>query len=184
MGNIFMTSDCHYGHKNIIRFCNRPFKDVVEMRESLIKNWNDRVTYQDSVYVLGDFSFEKNDEDTSNILNRLNGQKFLVLGNHDNHLKSKSLSKFSWVKNYYELRDGDNKLVLFHFPISVWNKGHHGSYHLHGHVHGSHNDCKIRRYDVGVDVVNHNYAPVSLDEIYDRLKNATGVKHHYYKEDV
>lgn len=179
---IFFSADTHYGHANVINFCNRPFNDVSEMREALIRNWNNRVTYKDSVYFLGDFSFYKDDKDAENVLNRLNGQKFLVLGNHDTHLKNGSLSKFSWVKNYYELRDGNEKFVLFHFPIKTWNKGHHGSYHLHGHEHGSKNDCLIRRYDVGVDVIDHNYSQVSLEEIKERLKNAKGVKHHYYKE--
>lgn len=176
---IFFSADSHYGHKNVIKLCGRPFLDLDHMRESLIENWNSRVSNSDSVYFLGDFSFYKNDEDSEKIVKRLNGQKFLVKGNHDNHLKSATLSKFSWVKDYYELYDGKDKFVLFHFPIKNWNKAHFGSYHLHGHEHSSINDCYFRRYDVGVDATQHNFFPVSLEEIKDRLKNAALPKHHY-----
>lgn len=82
MPKIFFTSDLHFGHKNIIRFDNRPFSTVEEMDEALIRNWNAKVSDEDTVYVLGDISWY-NDAKTSEIINSLHGHKILIKGNHD-----------------------------------------------------------------------------------------------------
>ena len=78
----WLISDTHFGHKVICDYENRPFKSVKEMDESLIANWNNTVSKQDTIYVLGDFSFHGADE-TQNITKRLTGNKILVMGNHD-----------------------------------------------------------------------------------------------------
>lgn len=179
----FFTADLHSGHSNIIKFCKRPFENIEHMDEMLIQNWNSVVSNNDNIYLLGDLSFRKEDY-TNKFLDQLNGQKFLVKGNHDHHLKSSTLKRFAWVKDYYELKidDGDKpqKIVLFHFPIQTWNKCHYGSYHFHGHVHSSVNECKFRRYDVGVDA--NNYTPIEFNDIKEKLTDAALVPHHYYVE--
>lgn len=97
----FYTSDLHLGHNNVIEFENRPFKDLDEMDKSIIQKWNNKVSKGDSVYILGDLSFYKG-EKTNEILRQLNGNKYLITGNHDSvFLKDKSFdtSLFVWVKN-------------------------------------------------------------------------------------
>ena len=79
MGKIFFTSDHHFGHENIIRFCNRPFKDAREMNEVLIQRWNEKVKPRDEVYHLGDFGLTYK-ENLETILNQLNGKKYLIVG--------------------------------------------------------------------------------------------------------
>ena len=103
----FFISDCHFSHKNIIRYESRPFSSVEVMDETMILNWNNKVSNGDRVYIVGDFIF--GDEEVAlNILNRLNGQKFMLKGNHDSFLKSeKVLKKFQWVKDYYKYSYND-----------------------------------------------------------------------------
>lgn len=86
MQKIYVTSDLHFGHKNIIKFENRPYKDVEEMTEGLINNWNSVVTANDLVYILGDFSF-MGKRKTEEVLKRLRGKKILIKGNHDYYVK-------------------------------------------------------------------------------------------------
>ena len=79
----YLIADTHFGHKNIISYENRPFKNVQEMDETLIRLWNEVVDYDDLVYVLGDFTLSRRKEVISNLVNRLNGRKILIMGNHD-----------------------------------------------------------------------------------------------------
>ena len=80
---IYLTSDLHFGHKNIIKLTNRPFSDVHEMNETLIKNWNNTIKPQDTIYILGDLCFKMSLEESHKIIQRLNGKKVLIRGNHD-----------------------------------------------------------------------------------------------------
>lgn len=80
--HIFFTSDTHFHHANIIKLSHRPFKDVHDMNEQLIANWNKVVTDKDTVFHLGDFAFGGNDAWDS-ILSQLNGKIYLILGNHE-----------------------------------------------------------------------------------------------------
>ena len=82
MAKKFYISDLHFGHKNVLGFDNRPFTSVEEMNEELIRRWNSVVSDGDIVYVLGDMFWMK-PNDAMPIIDRLNGQIFLVKGNHD-----------------------------------------------------------------------------------------------------
>lgn len=180
---IWFTSDTHFGHENVIKFCNRPFRDVDHMNSELILRWNEKVKNGDQIYHLGDFSFMKKPE-TEKLLSRLKGQIFLVRGNHD-HKDTRGIKSFAWVKDYHEIKveiDGQKQLiVLSHYPILSWHNRHYGAWHLHGHCHGSLPDEGVRRIDVGCDV--YGYSPVSLDEINNIMKNRpiTSVDHHTVK---
>ena len=79
---IFFTSDLHLGHENCIRLCNRPFSSIEEMDETLIENWNHKVTGKDTVYILGDLIY-RSQKPPEEYLRRLRGKKHLILGNHD-----------------------------------------------------------------------------------------------------
>ena len=171
MGNTYFTSDTHYGHKNILKFCpeSRPFTDVDEMNEALVDRWNAVVNHDDEVYHLGDVSFTKEGK-TLGILSRLNGTKYLVEGNHDK-LSPEMRAQWAWVKDYHELKLNGKKLIMFHYPIEYWNGGHYKgdrqTWHLHGHSHGG-STFKPGRLDVGVDTVwsgHRTLDPWSFEEV-------------------
>ena len=185
---IWFSADPHYGHKSIIEFCDRPFKDVEEMNKRLIENWNLVVQPNDDVYMLGDVSFMKASE-TVNVLNALKGKIYLIKGNHDkNNLLNSAAAKqrFEWIKDMYELKVHDLEasrekqiIVMCHYPMLTWNKSHHGSWMLHGHCHGNLPvDPHAKRHDVGVD--SNAYAPVSYEMIKEIMstKQFKPIDHH------
>lgn len=168
---IWFTADEHYNHFNIIRYCNRPFKDVREMNETLIRKHNEVVTDDDTIYHLGDFIMGTL-EDANEIRWRLNGTHIFIRGSHD-----------KWLEPYYprliELYvDGDtnrnipnttipNTITLCHYAMRTWSKSHYGSIQLYGHSHGRLEPVG-RQMDVGVDC--WNFYPVSLISVIDKMK--------------
>jgi len=168
--NTWFTSDTHFGHANIVRYCNRPFANVREMDEALISNWNECVKPKDTIYHLGDFAFRG---DPSPIFRRLNGEKFLLLGNHDVRKVVNKL--FGWVKSTYKLRYNNQRIWLSHYAHLRWPNSHHGSFHLYGHSHGQ-LEGMGRSMDVGVDV--WNYRPVHIDVVLGTLKGLDATEHH------
>ena len=154
----FFTSDSHYGHAAILKYCNRPFSNVDEMNEALIDNWNKVVEPTDTVYHLGDFGFGKLN-DLKKVFDRLKGNKFLVQGNHD----SDSL-KLPWAGKFVmkELKINDKMYQLCHFPQRSWDKSFHGARHLFGHCHGTLTPHGFS-CDVGVDC--WGYTPVSFEQL-------------------
>lgn len=96
----YFIADPHFGHANMIKLANRPFKNLEEMDKILIKNWNNTVKPEDEIYIIGDFSWYTNLEKINSLLKKLNGKKFLITGNHDHFLKNKNFnrSQFVWVK--------------------------------------------------------------------------------------
>lgn len=169
MNKLFFTADHHFGHKNILKYSERPFKSVAEMDDALIKRWNEKVGPNDTVYHLGDVGLNAPQE-LENILNQLNGTIYLIKGNHEKSALA-CRKRFEWVKDYYELRvedesapRGQQNIVLFHYGMRVWNASHWGTYHLYGHSHGMlKDDPTMRAFDVGVDC--HNYYPISYEEV-------------------
>ena len=189
MNKIYFTSDTHFGHKSILHLGEgRPFESVEEMDEAMIANWNSVVDVGDRIYHLGDFSFHKPKE-TLEILQRLNGQIFLIEGNHDSsRMKDEVRSEFIWTKIRYNLKvsdedtcdiSGKQTIVLDHFPHEIWDKRHYGAWHLHGHCHG-HLDSPAwqPRLDVGAD--KHNFTPISYEFVKEHMSKKTFVPldHH------
>jgi len=160
---VFFTSDTHFGHSNIIQYCNRPFCDVDEMDETLIVNWNAVVSPGDLVYHMGDFAFAKTPDEINFYLGFLNGQVHLVKGNHD-HSKTLKGAKFASVNDVRMVSVNDRDIFLSHYAHRVWSKSHYGTWHLYGHSHGTLPDdpCSLS-CDVGVDV--RNMRPVSFEEV-------------------
>ena len=191
---IFFTSDQHFYHKNVIRFCDRPFSSVEEMNSELIRRWNETVGPEDTVYVLGDFAFcgvSKMKE----IMDQLNGHKILVQGNHD---QKKGRMRKAGFEQVYEM--GENPSVYFagkkfqlsHFPFpprgwelfvlklkSFFGKRTElrylskrpvecGRWLLHGHVHTAWKIIPKRKMiNVGVDL--WDFRPVSYDQIIELI---------------
>lgn len=175
----YYISDCHFGHKNIIGFDQRPFFSVSEMDETMIKNWQNVVHQDDTVYILGDFCWD-NATRWNEILDQLPGNKVAILGNHDQVLaRNKDLQKrFLGVYNYLEIVDNMRNIVPCHFPIPVYKNLHHGWYHLYGHVHETEDyvitkryfeeiaakyHISSRAYNVGTSLLG--YTPRTLDEL-------------------
>lgn len=181
---IFVCGDTHFSHTNIIRYDGRPFKDVEEHDEELIRRWNEVVPSDGVVIHVGDVFFCKT-ERALWILHRLNGEIHLTLGNHDKAIKGKIRERFTSVSDYLEVKvaGSDRLIVVSHYPFQVWNKSHYGSFHLRGHSHGSLPDPDhMLRLDVGVN--SHNYYPWSLEEIKEYMSKKTWkpIDHHSSKK--
>lgn len=169
MSDIFFVSDTHFGHANIIKYDRRPFESVEEHDAELIRRWNVVVKPGDRVFHLGDFGFFKDAAQATAVVAQLNGQKHLLLGNHDKEPVERS-EGWVWIKEYHELKvkmggPRRQKIVLSHYPFLVWNGGHHdpGSWMLHGHCHDNLTVPDTTRLDMGVPA--WAYAPVSLGEV-------------------
>jgi calcineurin-like phosphoesterase family protein len=179
--SIYFTSDTHFGHTNILKYSRRPFADVQAMDEALIANWNAVVGPEDVIYHLGDFTLA-GEEVARRILFRLQGQ-IRVLGypwHHDHRwlpaelgpsdLYSASGHPVEILKPMEVLTlpvaDRQQVIVLCHYPLARWDRAHYGSWHLHGHSHGTY-FAPGAILDVGVDC--HHYAPVSLQALAKRL---------------
>lgn len=169
----FFTSDTHFYHANIIRFCNRPFNDVEQMNETLIANWNRVVQPEDTVFHLGDFCLGGSAEWTK-ILNRLNGKIYLILGNHDiKNIRQGYMRRFEEVAMQMRIEIGKQSIYLNHYPFLSYGGAYRGVWQLFGHVHSSPNSTGEdtprlnmlfpTQYDVGVD--NNDFTPVSYEEV-------------------
>ena len=167
--NLWFTADHHFGHANIIRYCQRPFSDVEAMNETLIAHWNRIVQPGDTVYHLGDL-FLAPPTEAKTLRERLNGSICLIRGNHDKTADGMK-GAFQWVKDYYELSvededapSGKRHIVLFHYALRVWNRSHHGAWHLYGHSHGTLPAIAgSLSLDVGVDC--HGFTPLSYAQV-------------------
>lgn len=132
----YYISDLHFGHSNIIGFDKRPFINTKEMDEELIKRWNSVVTPSDNVYILGDFCWSKSSDEWVYYLNKLNGQKFLIKGNHDPRLTDKAKKKFAQICDYKEVKENDKTIILSHYPILTYRSDYRENvYMFYGHVH-------------------------------------------------
>lgn len=170
---VFFTSDTHFNHTNIIKFCNRPFNNVDEMDDTLISNWNRVIGTSDCVFHLGDFCLGGSVEWTK-VLDRLNGKIYLILGNHDlKNLKQGFIHRFERVVMQMHIQVGNQKIYLNHCPFLCYGGAYGNTWQLFGHVHTSkHSTGKDKnrldmlfptQYDVGVD--NNNFAPISFAEV-------------------
>lgn len=190
MSQIYFTSDLHFSHANIARFCPQ-FRltgvSLKEMDDYMIKCWNAVVQPEDVVYNLGDVSLARDLSRVESVLCRLNGQHHLILGNHDGLIernkedflygcKEDGHPIFSSIQNYLELKLSqlDNKLVLFHYPIHEWNGCHKGWYHLYGHLHNRLAQIKGRALNVGWDLHGRFLTPTDIEKY---LKDLPIVQH-------
>ena len=186
--NIWFTSDLHFYHTNILKFNprTRPFKNIDEMHETMIQEWNSKVSNDDIVYILGDVSFKITPESLKETVGKLNGKLHLIIGNHDKE-SDELYSYFQSVNSYSMLRViGETKkdsvfISLFHFPIFEWERMDQGSYMLHGHSHGSvDNKINGRILDVGWDG-KFGQSLVNFEVIKKYMENKP-ISKRYHKE--
>jgi calcineurin-like phosphoesterase family protein len=138
------------------------------MDEILIRNWNIRVTDKDQIYHLGDFGFGSS-RFLQSIVERLNGQKFLITGSHDHRLE-KYIVGMTFVGPMFFVKGikGVPEITLCHYSMRVWSKSHYGTWHLFGHSHGKLEGVG-KSFDVGVDA--NQFRPISLDEVVKRMES-------------
>jgi len=171
MSKIFVTSDNHFSHRNIHKFCpaTRPDVDIDVMDRKMIARWQEQVGPDDDVFALGDFFFCDADKAKS-ILNQLPGRIHLIYGNHDKVIRNdkKLQSKFYSIQEYKELSIPLGTFILFHYPIQEWNKMARGAFHLHGHIHEKLSGVPGRIMNVCVDSSEiQGEVPYSLYAIED-----------------
>ena len=165
----YFISDPHFGHENILKMCRRPFENVEEMNEAMIDAWNQRVTGNDTVFILGDLFYRCPDPEP--ILQRLKGKKRLIIGNHDSSWMDKvDLSRyFVSVDPFLEITDGMRAITLCHYPLLTW-KHKLRTYMVHGHIHNDTTSdffpllvARERVLNAGVEV--NGYRPVTFEEL-------------------
>lgn len=168
---LWFTSDLHAHHKNIIKYCNRPFSSVEEMNSTLIKRWNSLIKDDDDVFMLGDIVFGGYDK-WINIISQLKGIKHLIQGNHDpSKVVNRLLEEgyFESVSQMELIEVDDQKLFLCHYPMISWPNKERGSLMIHGHVHSTEDTPMFSEshYDVGVDY--NAWFPISYVELKDGM---------------
>jgi len=171
MSNVFFTADTHFHHSNALQAFRKGLFDSVDaMDEHLISAWNDKVKKpSDRVYHLGDVGLGR-PEFLLTILSKLNGQIYLIRGNHDRTAEHNLCkNRFVWIKDYFNLKIGEQKICLSHYAFRTWECKKYGSWHLHGHSHGNLPELPGElSFDVGVDC--WDFAPVSYDEVRAKMQ--------------
>ena len=172
----FFTADQHYAHRNIIKYCNRPYKDENEMDEDMIAKHNEVVKKGDTVINAGDFCWLKSyksdtyergvyksirGNDAHSYISRLNGRQIFLRGDHDKWISARA-SHFHDIWSKMMDKKRDEFLVVCHYAMHTWARSHYNSWHLYGH---SHHDLNLpgKRHCISVD--NTNFYPLSFDQV-------------------
>lgn len=184
--NVWFISDTHFGHKNIIKFLDnqgkiiRPFSSIEEHDETIIQNWNKVVKPTDKVYHLGDVAMT---QQAVALIDRCNGRKTLVAGNHDIYMSKWYMKFFDNIRSCKVYPD--HGIIMSHFPAHSGQLEHRFKFNVHGHLHANHvtkrtidfdeafynyETVKDERY-LNICVEHTNYTPLSLEEIIEKLKN-------------
>ena len=151
----YYIADLHFYHENALdKMDKRGFETVEIMNEYMIRKWNAKVRENDEVVILGDFCWGKTKQ-VNELLERLNGQLYLIQGNHDYFVRDKTFNhnRFVWVRSYSEIYDNKRKVILCHYPILCYNgqyrldkEGKPKTYMLHGHVHDTHDQRLLEQF--------------------------------------
>lgn len=170
---IYYIGDMHLGHKNVIKYDNRPFETVEEMDVVLIENWNSVVTEDDNVYIIGDFIY-RSSHAAIYYLKQLKGHKHLIIGNHDFKTleDEKACLYFDSIERLGYVKDGDIDVVMCHYPIAEWNgkrRKKNKAYHVYSHIHNRKNPTyDYMKKQVGAlnaGCMINNYIPVTLEQL-------------------
>jgi len=171
----WFTSDLHFGHKNIIRLSNRPFKDLDEMNRVLIENILEAMEEGDTLYHIGDLSFCIATQDY--FLEQMSeaGLKLVMIkGNHEKIPVGKwSCLDQTVFPKIMEIKIGSKPVTLCHFPMLTFNKSHFNAWHLYGHHHRcSQGIDEVMVYPgkrINVNCEFHDFKPWSEDEIISEM---------------
>ncbi len=185
---IFFTSDLHFGHRNIISFAKRPFSNTKEMDKALIDNWNNVVSNNDKVFILGDMFWFNGRHDAKKICSQLKGDIYLIPGNHDNIntfelcdniVILNDIVKIEWITGSYGNEYIKYITVLSHYPLMCYNSSEKDNcYQFFGHIHSKDKLIEFGRelpifkghqMDVGCD--RWDYKPVELETLIEATKN-------------
>lgn len=179
--NTWITSDTHFGHENIIKYCNRPYPNVGAMNEDLVRRWNNRVAPGDLVYHLGDVGYMKGsqkvlteDNAMNQLIRRLNGKKILILGNHDKSAERMMEFGFDFACEEMVIGHYGRQLLLVHRPQLTQRSDI--DFTLHGHIHNSTPEERephkakgelvyIPTFNINLSVEVTNYEPQSLNAV-------------------
>ena len=162
---VFLTSDTHFSHNNILLFSNRPFKNTKEMNKALIRNWNRVVEPNDLVIHLGDVSFDEGK--LSSLIYKLNGSKVLVRGNHDRKSINYYLDNgFNFASDFFVWKND----VFTHIPVKHTIKEMF-RFNFHGHMHKHSEHFGIKDGYVNLAVELNEYTPVLLSSLVKQYKN-------------
>lgn len=182
---VYWGSDHHFFHDNIIKYCNRPFKDADEMTSKFISSWNKKVPKNAEVYYLGDFTMggSSSFEEIKSIISQLNGKITFIKGNHDNDELWRKIEKAKLpnvvavldvcIRTFIRPDGNKQKIHMNHYPLRSWDGSYHGSWHLYGHEHGQ-MEMHGKSMDIGVDT-REDYSLWSLSEICQILDNQPNV---------
>lgn len=190
---VFFTSDLHIHHPSILRHCSErqeamgvTAEDLDGHDKWLIDLWNSTVERNDIVYILGDFSFA-NGKWTEKVLQRLKGEKHLIIGNHDKSSERVETSRYfrsmAHIKEVvfkpiaHPFLESEFRVIMCHYPLVTWNNKHMGAVHCHGHAHGRLDDYNEKnpdlRVDVGIDGKLAQYKFATLEQLYNHFMEKT-----------
>jgi len=161
MSHRYVLSDTHFGHGNIIDYCNRPFDNVEEMNNTLINNWNDKVDEDDSILFLGDVRHHPSLDSASEWLSRLNGNILVVRGNHDGNLPQNTHVN---VVESCVIKHGRYQFYCEHQPVE------YSGWQIHGHTHIGTPLIDRETQRMNVSVENIDYKTISMNEIVQKLE--------------
>lgn len=176
---IWFTADTHFCHDNIVQFSHRPFRDAADMNDELIRRWNETVPEDGIVFHLGDFC-QGNSSDWNNIMSRLHGKIYLILGNHDvKNMRPGYAQRFEQVAEQMTISVGGQIIILNHNPFLCYGGSYRDVWQLFGHVHSgplSTTGLDLPRlkmlfplqYDVGVD--NNDFRPISFYDVKAKIE--------------
>ena len=182
---IWYTSDLHFGHRNVIRFCERPFENEKEMGKALIENWNETVGDNDIVFVIGDTFWFNDSHSIKKVLKQFKGADiYIIPGNHDDfksyhRVDDPRIHLCEDVVVCWITQEGQKKREIWmsHYPMMTWPHRENGAYQLFGHIHSKQNartgvdqdlPLHYNQLDVGCDY--WNYHPVDLETLENKIE--------------
>lgn len=170
--SMFFSSDFHFNHNKDFIYAARGFSSIEQHNEEIIRRWNEKVQPRDKAFILGDISLGQDDAKSAELISRLNGEKVLLVGNHDTN------ARIAYYRNHHlfanillgeRFKHRKRTLILSHYPTIVSNYERTDTINIHGHTHQKEKfyDNKWYMYNCGVDA--HDCYPVELDEMMDEI---------------
>lgn len=163
----WVIGDTHFDHINILKYEPRPYADIFEMNEAIIKNWNKKVSKNDIVYMNGDFTLGRNKDRIREIVSQLNGKIVLVMGNHDT-LKP---SVYVGLGFYTAIRKPimvEPNIIIMHEP-PLFSDVIDGIKYIYAHTHSKKHEVQEYANCFCTSVELNNYEPVNLDELIKKM---------------